>query len=444
MLPVVDRLSDRGYPVQKVDFDRHRELARKFGVTQLPTFVMVVNGRAVDREVGATSYARLEQMCRQGEAARLRSIAKAVPIPRTKATNPLQHSRSTDDLLQTVSQAEPAQSSGAAGLAAANDLEARLLAATVRLRIDDGSGHNCGTGTIIDARQGQALILTCGHIFRDSKGRGRIAVDLFGPTPAQGIRGNVLSYDLESDIGLVWIETPGQVTAVRVAPLGYQPRSGDRVVSTGCNNGDVPTVQRTQITAIDRYAGPPNLVVAGQPVEGRSGGGLFSVDRMVIGVCNARDPDYNEGLFAALGAIQAELDRSKLSHLYRSPSPRAEGQLLASTDLPAMPREMPGAARSAPQTPSSNLVEVTSHNAQASLRPEEQAALDEIRRRQQEGAEVVCIIRSRANPEAKSEVLVLDRVTPAFVEQLAVNRPPLVETQQAISPPERIPTERRW
>ena len=36
-----------------------------------------------------------------------------------------------------------------------------------------------GTGTVIDCRQGEALILTCGHIFRDSAGKGRIEVDLF-------------------------------------------------------------------------------------------------------------------------------------------------------------------------------------------------------------------------------------------------------------------------
>ena len=59
--------------------------------------------------------------------------------------------------------------------------DATLIAASVRLRVEDADGHSCGSGTIIDARGGEALILTCGHIFRDSKGKGRIEVDLPGP-----------------------------------------------------------------------------------------------------------------------------------------------------------------------------------------------------------------------------------------------------------------------
>jgi hypothetical protein len=53
------------------------------------------------------------------------------------------------------------------------------------------------------------------------------------------------------------------------------------------------------------------------------------------------------------------------------------------------------------------------------LRGEEQAALEEIRRRASEGAEVICIIRSRSDPQAQSEIFVLDKVSPAFLEQLA-------------------------
>ena len=45
--------------------------------------------------------------------------------------------------------------------------------------------------------------------------------------------------------------------------------------------------------------------------------------------------------------------------------------------------------------------------------------MDQIRRRAGEGSEVVCIIRDRNNPQAKSEVITLDHASPAFVNQLS-------------------------
>jgi hypothetical protein len=55
----------------------------------------------------------------------------------------------------------------------------------------------------------------------------------------------------------------------------------------------------------------------------------------------------------------------------------------------------------------------------APLSAMEQAALSEIRRKLQEGAEIVCIIRSRTDPTAQSEVITLDRASPNFLRQLA-------------------------
>ena len=62
------------------------------------------------------------------------------------------------------------------------------MAATARLRVEDGEGVSWGTGTVIDSRQGEALILTCGHIFRDSDGKGRVEVDLFGADGPRGLQ----------------------------------------------------------------------------------------------------------------------------------------------------------------------------------------------------------------------------------------------------------------
>ena len=48
----------------------------------------------------------------------------------------------------------------------------------------------------------------------------------------------------------------------------------------------------------------------------------------------------------------------------------------------------------------------------------EKAALEEIHRRVKGGAEVLCIIRDRNDPQARSEVISLDRASTAFVKEL--------------------------
>jgi len=303
-------------------------------------------------------------------------------------------------------------------------MDAHLIAATVRLRIEDADGHSCGSGTIIDARAGKALILTCGHIFRDSQGKGKIEVDLFGPTPAARVPGTLLAWDEERDVGLLWIETPGPVEVARIAPPEYQVSSGDEVVNAGCNNGDDPTVRHNRVKSLDKFLGPPNLQVGGLPVQGRSGGGLFSREGLVIGVCNAADPQDNEGLYAALASLHAELDEADLSFVYQSQdgSQPARAPLVA-VEPPPMPKEMP--------RPSS-LVQLTESPARSDGPParralnqqepglsgRELAALEEIRRRKAEGAEVICIVRSRSNPQAPSEVFVFDQVSPEFLDGL--------------------------
>ncbi len=244
----------------------------------------------------------------------------------------------------------------------------------------------------------------------------------------------MLHYDLDTDIGLLTIRTTGPVTAARVAPPGYRIAKGDAVINVGCNNGEQPTARRSHVTAIDKFMGPPNLEVAGLPVQGRSGGGLFSSEGYVIGVCNAADPSGNEGLYAAMSAVQAQLDRLKLSFVYQSPEKVAVATAATGGEPPPMARQMPRPHETPP------LAEVAVHtpktgslpagalqaapDAASSLSDRERAALDEIHKRKQEGAEVICVIRSRSDPKAQSEIIVLDKVSPAFLQQLSADPRP--------------------
>jgi hypothetical protein len=276
------------------------------------------------------------------------------------------------------------------------------------LTIEDATGRSFGTGTIIDSRGGDALVLTCGHIFRESQGQGRIGVDLFGPGAPQGVAGRVVSYDLEKDVALVAIRPGVPVQVAPVAPKGQPVAKGDQVVTVGCNNGGPATAIYSRVTSLDKFLGPPNLQVAGLPVQGRSGGGLFNAAGQVIGVCNAADPADNEGLYAALPSIHGQLDKAGLSALYQGQAAQPPVALAsASAAINATPAAMNGTPTAAPLPTSFNAAE--------------QAVLNQVQAGA-ETAEVICIVRSHNNPQAKSEVITLDHASSAFLRQLAVDR----------------------
>ena len=62
MEPTIGRLTRDGYPVRQIDVAQHPDLAAQFQVTGVPCFVMLSNGREIDRVVGACRHARLVEM----------------------------------------------------------------------------------------------------------------------------------------------------------------------------------------------------------------------------------------------------------------------------------------------------------------------------------------------------------------------------------------------
>jgi hypothetical protein len=179
------------------------------------------------------------------------------------------------------------------------------------------------------------------------------------------------------------------------------------------------------VTGVNKFLGPPNLQVAGQPVSGRSGGGLFTIEGRVIGVCNAADPTDDEGLYAALGSIHAALDESQLSFLIQ-PGGAHAGNLAGvehggARDLPNMPATMPRVGVSPTSHGEGRGILRASTVPHEGLSTEEAAALSEIRN-QSDSAEVICIIRSHGDPTAQSEIIVLDKASPGFLQNLAGER----------------------
>ncbi len=397
MEPAVAQLIATGYPVRKVNVDQDRELAARYNVSSIPCYVLLVDGQEVDRLVGAGGAGELQAM-----------FAKA-RLERTGAKQP--RGQSPDPPVAAMpSGGWPACDVGplkpgsnpAAGAEVQAVSTVPLLAASVRLTIEDRDGFSHGSGTIIDSRQGEALILTCGHIFRDSQGNGKITVDIFDPRLPQKLPGRLVSYDLKRDVGLISIRTSTPVSACRMAPKGHRLAKGDKVISIGCDNGATPTVRESKVNSLDKFLGPSNVQVAGQPVQGRSGGGLFDMQGYVVGVCNAADPADNEGLFAAASAIQEELDRAGLASLYQSDRLDRVPAALAA-----------GGGGVGPSRPAAAPVK--------QLTAAESATLAELSGRLQ-GAEVICIVRSLSDPQSKSEIIVLDRASPAFMQRLSAEQ----------------------
>jgi thiol-disulfide isomerase/thioredoxin len=475
MAPLVGEITAAGWVVRHIDVDREGDLVRRFSVTGVPCYVLLVKGQEAGRINGATTRGELESLLAKsrqplGLAAMAAPPAAAsmagIPLPVTPAGTPLATEppaapQSTGAAIVTAgpppdalqperpaaprprqplasSLADPRATAGRPTLDPAQRaaLERRLMASTARLLVEDSQGVSRGTGTVIDCRQGEALILTCGHIFRDSQGKGRVEVDLFGPDGPRGVAGQVVSWDLKRDLALVSIFTDRQIEPVRVGGADRSTQAGESVVTVGCDGGDDPTIHHSRVTAVDKYLGPANVQVAGQPVQGRSGGGLFAVDGTLIGVCNAADPADNEGLFAALPTIHEQLDEAGLAFVYRSVYPSGGAGDVAAVSsgpaLPSMPAEMPPVSFDRRDRADALPTAATAHNngpnmagpngpSPQKLSPGEQALIDHVWRHDGE-AEVICIVRPRGTTQSPSDVFVLQGTGREFVEQLSKSK----------------------
>jgi hypothetical protein len=227
------------------------------------------------------------------------------------------------------------------------------MQATVRLRVEDNGGTGYATGTIIHRVENEALVLTCGHVFRDSNGQGKINVDLgFQSGEPVTVVGNLISFDARAhDIALVAIPCPLPVQPVPVAPEALVLQTGDQAFSVGCDQGAAPTIRTTTLKAVTRYSGVAKYDIVGRPADGRSGGGLFTSAGQLIGVCNAAAVEIDEGIYTGLESVYWQFASSNLTHLFRpqtAPLPNAATLQLASdpTSQSWRPGTMDAVARS--------------------------------------------------------------------------------------------------
>lgn len=419
MEPVVAQLESNGVSVRRIDGSRDPALVARLRIESYPTFVAVADGREAGRVVGATTYDDLARLVRSAH-----EEAAVRPASHTFAAG-----AGGDSSFARVGDDRGAGRPAASYDRPAGAGDIPLLAASVRLTVVGGNSKSYGTGTVVDARSGEALIVTCAHLFRGTDGRlidpaGRLTVELFdvsggAPRVAEQVAAQLVSHDFDADVALVAIRPSGSVASAPVASSVADLRVGDAVRSVGCDLGADPTVRSSRVVDLDRYDGPPNVEASGAPVQGRSGGGLFNSSGALVGVCNFADDAADEGIYAGLASIHGQLDRIGLSELYRGGTAAGPTTAVAAATLsppaetptrPLAPIARTPVLRGQDPAPAATLAEV------APLTSTEEASLTEIVSRG-ERAEVVVLIRPDA-PGARTEVLTIDTASPEFVAAL--------------------------
>ncbi len=475
MMPTISKLQRAGYPIQKVNVEQNRALAAKYRVNALPTLVLVVNGREVQRNEGALSERQLiawsNRIPKNVPAQEEETLIAAENFPAVNLqSSPPPKSRSLPLMGETkVAEATPPKEKSKpfwqfplrgkrreeeqpvppsddmiarANIDdAANDVQREVSPLTVctRIRIKDEQGINYGSGTIIDSRPGRSIILTCGHIFRNVDDNTTIQVDLFDGERFETYVGRAIGHDLDADVGLIAIPTHSAVPVSSIADESYQVNRGQHVFSVGCGGGQPPERQQHRVTELNRYLGPDNVECTGTPIQGRSGGGLFDTNGQVIGVCIAADPKEDRGLYAGLKAVQHLLDANGLTRLYRTGPESPEVQNappigVAVGNQDRMPSEFADSGMDSSDIYGSNpFAEATESSeaefensvdtqiATANGRGRFDSGADEglLRTLAENGeAEVVCIIRPINNPRAASRVVIINRASSKFVSYL--------------------------
>ncbi|MCU0718307.1 MAG: trypsin-like peptidase domain-containing protein [Pirellula sp.] len=332
--PAVQEAIRSGWAIRTSNVEQESDLAKRMQIRSIPTLLLLRNGREVDRVLGATSLRDIEHRMTAASSPdslnhnratasepelKVRGQSQGVSIPMTPQVVPASHQQAfpNANVALASSQIVPSRFVD-------NRPPSDPAGATVRIRVDEPSHEAIGTGTIIDTYNGEALVLTCGHLFRDTRGTTPIIVETFIGGQPRAHQAWLIDYRAdETDIGLISFRPEMAVPVARLMDHREMLREGESVFSWGCDNGAFPSKRYSRISKLNRYLGPANVEVTGKPVQGRSGGGLFNSRGELIGVCYAADDELDEGLYNAPEVVYAQLLKLGLRRLFEQQSPMA-------------------------------------------------------------------------------------------------------------------------
>lgn len=365
MIPILQKMERDRFPIRRIDITEEHELSRRFEVELLPTLVLLVEGKEVKRFVGLTDEAELRNEMNRAARRLSESRQASIPASAPKQTQPAQDAApvktadarlpadarpSIKEIFRNIFGGETKHSpfeyprfrgqSPETTPELIQGLQA-AAAATVRIHVSgtttkDGKKiRDVGTGTIIYSAAGQAIILTCAHVFLDiAMNDAAIEVEVFEKGNVNPYRATLVSGDHNSDLALLRIQTTKILPFVRLTQLAPVTEKGQSLVSFGCNEGANPTQLDTRLVEINRYEGPEHFVCTTDPKSGRSGGGLFNTSGDLLGVCSCADRPSKEGLYMAHAAILKFVAEQKLqSILLESPKSGGEDAAASFADL---------------------------------------------------------------------------------------------------------------
>lgn len=393
---LLNAMRSKNYPIQRVERENGGlELFDRFGVAATPTFVLLVDGKEIDRVAtpGTPSAAilrnqllRLFDRGREELATRTTNAAKkngkttarvtrgqtdadstgfavsgtpaapavsAAPTPLAPSvsdvpaapvapisapvfaaptvSNPISLAAATLPASASApiaqvsanaptAPAAPNSSSGAERAILDAAVWERLDEATVRIALVVGTGaegrSDSATGVVAhsDPRHGEALVATCGHLFRDVADWSTVKISVAVADPKSGrvetVAGECVYSDPETDVAFVAFRAPWTIRPVAFLPENETLRVGESALSVARNERGALPLEH-QILSLDRHYFEPKaddavrkafnyVQVSNAPEAGRSGGGLF-VERAGkyywAGLCVAGDPKEGDGFF---------------------------------------------------------------------------------------------------------------------------------------------------
>lgn len=172
--------------------------------------------------------------------------------------------------------------------------------ATVLIRQNFEAGgkrlRNSGSGTIIDlAPDGRsALVLTCSHIFEPGVDVATVSATMQG---VEDLPGLVIARDDVRDLAAVVVQLNGKKLKALGRTVGKNETIGTPLYVMGHPGGRRLMKTATRIVSTTKAQGftkADRLVLAGQPGEGNSGGGVF-IEGTLVGVYVEENMDDKQG-----------------------------------------------------------------------------------------------------------------------------------------------------